>query len=130
MDSHLLIKIVHMSAATLALLVFVVRATTLFVGVQEQQPNPVARKLLVGSQHLAFSLIALTGIILLVMNQFQVQPWFYAKIILFLVLLSSLIKAFKRDDSILLVQRRAGLILGAVAFVAIIVLILLKPTFG
>ena len=130
MDSHLLIKIVHMSAATLALLVFVVRATTLFVGVQEQQPNPVARKLLVGSQHLAFSLIALTGIILLVMNQFHVQPWFYAKIILFLVLLSSLIKAFKRDDSILLVQRRAGLILGAVAFVAIIVLILLKPTFG
>lgn len=130
MDSHLLIKIVHMSAATLALLVFVVRATTLFVGVQEQQPNPVARKLLVGSQHLTFSLIALTGIILLVMNQFQVQPWFYAKIILFLVLLSSLIKAFKRDDSILLVQRRAGLILGAVAFVAIIILILLKPTFG
>ena len=130
MDSHLLIKIVHMSAVTLALLVFVVRAMTLFVGVQEQQPNPVARKLLVGSQHLAFSLIALTGIILLVMNQFQVQPWFYAKIILFLVLLSSFIKAFKRDDSILLVQRRAGLILGAVAFVAIIILILLKPTFG
>ncbi len=41
------------------------------------------------------------------MKNFQVQPWFYAKIILFLVLLSSLMKAFKKDDTILLAQRRA-----------------------
>ncbi len=130
MDSHLLIKIVHMSAAALALLAFILRAITLFVGVQGQQPNPVARKLLVGMQHLAFTLIILTGVILLVMNQFQVQPWFYAKIILFFVLFSSMIKAFKRDDSILLVQRRAGLVLGAVAFIAIMVLVIVKPVFG
>lgn len=130
MDSHLLLKIVHMGAVSLALLAFICRALTLFVGVREQQPNPVARKLLVGSQHLAFALIALTGVILLIMNNFQVQPWFYAKIILFFVLLSALSKAFKRDDSILLVQRRAGLLLAGVAFAAIIALVIIKPVFG
>ena len=61
------------------------------------------------------------------MKNFQVQPWFYAKIILFLVLLSSLMKAFKKDNTILLAQRRAGLVISAIAFVAIIILVIVKP---
>lgn len=131
MDTHLIIKIIHMSSATLALGVFIARAFTLFIGVTpQQQPNPKARTLFVALQHLSYSALVLTGIILLVMNDFKVQPWFYAKIILFLVLLSTQIKTYKVDDHILLSQRRAGLALGAVAFAAIFTLVIIKPVFG
>ncbi len=129
MDTHLFLKIIHMSSATLALIVFMLRGLTLFIGTQGNQPNPIGRKILVALQHLSFSLIILTGIILLVMNQFMVQPWFYAKIILFIVLFSSLMKAFRKDDSMLLVQRRAGLAIGLFAFIAIILLVTIKPNF-
>lgn len=60
----------------------------------------------------------------------QVETWFYAKIILFLVMLSSLIKAYKKDDRILLIQRRVGWGLALVAFFAILGLVMLKPSFG
>ena len=130
MDAHLLTKIIHMTAVAAALMVFVLRASTLFIGVQGEQPNPAGRKALVALQHLSFTGVFITGAILLVMKNFQVQPWFYAKIILFLVLLSSLMKAFKNDDTILLAQRRAGLVISAIAFVAIIILVIVKPVFA
>lgn len=119
-----------MTAVSAALLVFVVRGLTLFVGVQGQQPNSAGRIPLVASQHLSFTVVIVTGIALLIMNHFQVQPWFYAKIILFLVILSSLHKAFKKDTNILLAQRRAGLVIGAVAFIAILILVISKPVFN
>ena len=71
-----------------------------------------------------------TGVIALFLKDFQVEPWFYAKIILFLVMLSSLIKAYKKDDRILLIQRRVGWGLALVAFFAILGLVMLKPSFG
>ena len=64
------------------------------------------------------------------MNDFKVQPWFYAKVVLFLVLVSSLMKAYKKDDSILLAQRRAGVFIGAVALVATLTLVVIKPVFS
>lgn len=130
MDTHLIVKIIHMSSAALAMLVFVLRAFTLFVGTQNQQPNPKGRVAFVAVQHLSYTLLVITGVALLVMNHFQVQTWFYAKILLFFVLLSSQIKAYKKDETILLAQRRAGLVLGAIAFVSILTLILIKPVFG
>ena len=131
MDVVLLIKIIHMSALSLLIVVFLARAATLFVGVQEdQQPNPKARTALVGLQHLALTLIVMTGVALLWLNKFEVQPWFYAKVILFLVLCSALIKAYKKDPSIVLAQRRAGVILAAFALLAILGLVMLKPVFG
>lgn len=130
MDIHLVVKIVHMSSAALAMLIFVLRAPTLFIGTQNQQPNPKGHVGFVAMQHLSYTLLVVTGVALLVMNKFQVQPWFYAKIVLFLVLLSSQIKVYKKDDSILLAQRRAGLMIGIIAFVAIISLIIIKPVFG
>ena len=96
MDTQLLVKIIHMSAAGLAIVAILARAITLFVDTQGNQPNPKARVFLVALQHLVISVIALTGIIALFLNNFDVQPWFYAKIILFLVLISSLGKAYKR----------------------------------
>ncbi|MCH7337255.1 SirB2 family protein [Acinetobacter sp. NIPH 2699] len=130
MDAHLITKIIHMSAVSLLILVFVVRAATLFVGTQQQQPSPKARKGFVGLQHLSLSLIIMTGAVLLVMNNFEVQPWFYAKIILFFVLWSSMIKTYREDSSILLVQRRIGVLIGAVALVGILGLVMMKPVFG
>ena len=131
MDVVLLIKIIHMSALSLLIVVFLARAATLFVGVQEdQQPNPKARTALVGLQHLALTLIVMTGVALLWLNKFEVQPWFYAKVILFLVLCSVLSKAYKKDPSVVLAQRRAGVILAAFALLAILGLVMLKPVFG
>lgn len=130
MDTQLLVKIIHMFAAGLAIVAILARAITLFVDTQGNQPNPKARVFLVALQHLVISVIALTGIIALFLKNFDVQPWFYAKIILFLVLISSLGKAYKKDDSILLVQRRAGLFIAVVSLIAIMVLVMIKPNFG
>ena len=63
-------------------------------------------------------------------HRIDVQPWFYAKVVLFLVLLSSLSKAYKKDDNAMLVQRRAGLFIAAVALISIITLVIIKPVFG
>lgn len=130
MDTHLLIKIIHMSSVSLAIVVLMLRATTLFVGVQNDQPNPQRRKLYVALQHFSFTVVAVTGLILLTLNDFQVQPWFYAKVVLFLVILSSVIKTYKQDDSIAMNQRKAGLFVTTVAFIALIGLIMIKPNFG
>lgn len=130
MDMQLTVKIVHMISVTLLIGVVIARAFTLFVGVQGNQPNPIARKLFVALQHLSMTLIVLTGLTSLVIKNFEVQSWFYAKVVLFLVLFSSLMKAYKKDDRILLVQRRAGLAIAMVALVAIIGLVMVKPNFG
>lgn len=130
MDMQLTVKIVHMISVTLLIGVVIARAFTLFVGVQGNQPNPVARKLFVALQHLSMTLIVLTGLTSLVIKNFEVQSWFYAKVVLFLVLFSSLMKAYKKDDRILLIQRRAGLAIAMVALVAIIGLVMVKPNFG
>lgn len=130
MDAHLITKIIHMSAVSLLILVFVARAATLFIDVKNQQPNANARKSLVGMQHLSLTLIIVTGAMLLFMNNFDVKPWFYAKVILFFVLWSSLIKTYKNDDTILLVQRRAGLLIGSVALIGILGLVMIKPVFA
>ncbi|ELW85286.1 hypothetical protein ACINWC743_0129 [Acinetobacter sp. WC-743] len=114
----------------LLMLVFVLRAVTLFVGTQDQQPSSKGRVALVALQHLSLTVIMLTGITLLIINDFKVQPWFYAKVMLFIVFLSSQIKAYKKDDSVLLVQRRAGMVIGAVALIATLSLVMIKPVFS
>lgn len=130
MDTHLLIKIVHMSSACILILAVIIGLFTLYVGTQGNQPNPKLRKLFIAFQHLSYLLIIVTGVTLLVMNEFQVKPWFYAKVVLFFVVISSLMKAFKKDQTILLLQRKAGLLIGAAALVALLVLVIIKPTFG
>ncbi|ENV35824.1 MULTISPECIES: SirB2 family protein [Acinetobacter] len=130
MDAHLITKIVHMSAVSLLILVFVARAATLFIGVQGQQPNINSRKSLVGLQHLSLTLIIVTGAVLLFMKNFVVEPWFYAKVILFFVLWSSMSKTYKQDSNVLLVQRRAGLLISTVALIGILGLVMIKPVFA
>ncbi len=107
METQLLIKIVHMSAVSLACVVILARAMTLFKGVQGNQPNPAGRTAFVALQHLSMLVIVLTGIALLVMKNF-----------------------YKKEDSILLTQRRAGLFLAVVAMISILGLVMIKPNFG
>ena len=71
MDMQLTVKIVHMISVTLLIGVVIARAFTLFVGVQGNQPNPVARKLFVALQHLSMTLIVLTGLTSLVIKNFE-----------------------------------------------------------
>lgn len=130
MENLGMLNTIHVAAAALLLLVLFVRGMTLFKGTQNNSPNPKAWTVLVALQHSALTLIVITGVIALFLKEFQVETWFYAKIILFLVMLSSLIKAYKKDDRILLIQRRVGWGLALVAFFAILGLVMLKPSFG
>ncbi|QLB58204.1 invasion protein expression up-regulator SirB [Acinetobacter indicus] len=130
METQLLLKIIHMTSISVLLVILLARGLTLFKGVQGNQPNPAGRTLWVALQHLSVTLIVVTGIVLLALKDFQVETWFYAKVILFLVMLSSLMKAYRKTGSILLVQRRAGWGIALVALLAIIALVMIKPSFG
>ena len=132
-------KIVHMTFASLAIIVFVIRTILLFwqptaivtasSSATRPAPKSAGRIVLVAMQHLAFTLLVITGIVLLYQNKFVVQPWFYGKIILFLVILSAITKAFgKRDIGI--GQRKAGAMVAGIAFVGLMTLICWKPNFS
>ena len=128
MDSHLILKIIHMTFGSLALITFLIRAALLFRAPQNQ-PAKAGRIVLVALQHLSFTVLILTGMVLLYQNQFVVQPWFYGKIILFEVILSATIKAFSKRD-ISLAQRKAGAFVAAIAFAGLLTLVVLKPDFS
>ncbi len=125
-----LLASIHLVGIALLFVVILLRGMTLFKGVENNQPNQSSRKLFVALQHSSLTIVVFTGVALLVMKDFQVETWFYAKVVLFLVMVSSLIKAYKKDESILLVQRKAGWGIALVAFVAIYGLVLVKPVFG
>ncbi len=125
-----LLASIHLVGIALLFVVILLRGMTLFKGVENNQSNQSSRKLFVALQHSSLTIIVFTGVALLVMNDFQMETWFYAKVVLFLVMVSSLIKAYKKDETILLVQRKAGWVIALVAFVAIYGLVLVKPVFG
>lgn len=130
MDSHLIIKILHASFASLAFIVLLVRGYPILIQKNWQFKRNPSHKILVGIQHLSYSILVLSGLWLLWSNQFNIQPWFYAKIILFFVILSASAKAFKSGQEILLVQRQAGVAISIVAFCALLGLVILKPQFA
>ena len=125
-----LLASIHLVGIALLFVVILLRGVTLFKGVENNQPNQSSRKLFVALQHSSLTIIVFTGIALLVMEDFQVETWFYAKVVLFLVMVSSLIKAYKKDPQILLAQRRAGVVIGGVALLGILVLVISKPVFA
>lgn len=128
---------IHLIGFTLLLVVILIRAKTLFTGLTpienensetsttaNLQPDQKYRRLFVACQHSCLTLVGFSGIYLLYNKDFQVQPWFYAKIMLFAVLLSSLIKAFKKPNAqILLVQRKAGLCIALFCYISILALV-------
>lgn len=130
MDIHLFVLVIHLVALALAAIAVLIRSMPLWMTTPDQSESPATNKLWIALQHSGFTLVVITGLVLLSLNHFQMQSWFYAKIILFVVMLSSFSKAFKKDQSILVVQRKAGLVIGCVAFVAILGLVMIKPVFG
>lgn len=118
----------HFVAVVLLFIALLSRGLSLFT--QDSQAFERFRTLFVALQHGALTLVVLTGVVLLWLAHFQISTWFYAKIILFFVMLSSLMKAYKKDPQILLVQRRAGWIIAMAAFFAIYALVILRPTFN
>ncbi len=139
MDSHLTFKIIHMAFASLAIIVFVIRAILLFWqptasattagATMAPAPKSASRIVLVAMQHLSFTLLVITGMVLLYQNNFIVQPWFYGKIILFLVVLSAVTKAFGKRD-MTSGQRKAGAMVAGIAFVGLMTLVCWKPDFS
>ena len=125
-----LVSSIHLIGIALLLIAMVIRGFSLFKLKEGQTLEASTRKLFVAIQHSALTIVIVTGLILLSLKNFNVETWFYAKVILFLVMLSSLIKAFKKDESILLVQRKAGLVIALVAFISIYGLVLVQPSFG
>lgn len=128
MDSHLILTIIHLTFGSLALIAFLIQAAMLFQA-PENQPAKASRTLLVAMQHVSFTMLILTGAVLLYQNQFVVQPWFYGKIILFVVIISATIKAFGKRE-ITLAQRKAGALVATIAFAGLITLVLWKPDFS
>ena len=66
METQQLMNLLHLSGAALACLAVFSRGLTLFKGVQGNLPNPAGRKAFVALQHLSMTLLAATGIALLV----------------------------------------------------------------
>lgn len=120
---------IHVVGVALLFIALLLGGFCLFQNIQNEQPNFKLRKIFIGVQHFALALLVVTGIALLVLKNLQVETWFYAKIILFLVMVSSLTKAFKKNETISLVQRRAGWVIALVAFIAIYGLVFLQPSF-
>ncbi|MEB3766943.1 SirB2 family protein [Acinetobacter sp. MD2] len=129
MDSLLILKNLHACAIALFVLSLIGQSAVLFKAEPAtMQALPYRRALLI-VQHSAITLLLITGLSLLYLKNFQVQHWFYAKIILALVMLSSVMKAFKDPvkSEILWVQRRAGMILAWIALFAILALVMVQP---
>ena len=129
MDHFSTLKIVHGVAILLFFITLVVQSLILFRTKDQNISNLSHRRVFMALQHSLFTILLITGVSMLYLKQFQVQHWFYAKIILFIVMVSSVIKAFRkqRTQEILLVQRRGGIILAWIAFIAILCIVKIKP---
>lgn len=125
-----MIVLIHLIFAILAFSILLLRAYPVLIEKNWQHTSNTTHKILVAIQHSSYSILVLSGLWLLWSNQFAVQPWFYAKIILFFVILSASAKAFKRKQEISLVQRQAGLVIAIIAFCALFGMMILKPQFG
>lgn len=128
MDNFVLLKIIHGIGIVIFAVMLVLQTIILFKNKEFDIEKFKHRRLFMLIQHSSFSILILSGVTLLYLKGFQVHHWFYAKVVLFLVLMSAVIKAFKtRGVPILPVQRRAGMVLAWLAFVSILTLVLLKP---
>lgn len=116
----------HFFAALFVFILLLIRAFPIIIQGKFSENPPVSNKILVGLQHLGYSILLLTGIYMLWQNNFQIEVWFYAKIILFFAMLSASVKAFRRRGDIQLIQRRAGLVIALIAYCCIFALVYFK----
>lgn len=129
MDLFTSLKVVHSIAITILLITMIWQTIILFRYSKANTTFEVpSRQKIVMIQHSIFLLLFITGGVLLYLKGFNVQHWFYAKAILFVVIISSSVKAFKKPNAnVLLVQRKGGIIIAWIAVISIISLVVIKP---
>lgn len=116
-------NVIHLIAVGLLGLTLILQTYVVFK--YEDLAQFTRRRLLLICQHSTFLIFVISGLYMLYTKNFHVEHWFYIKILLSVVLVSSLIKAFR--VAILPVQRRAGAVLAWVAFIIICILAWTQP---
>ncbi len=124
------VLIIHTICAYVIFGVILIRAFPIVMQKKWSEHSTLINKVFVAIQHLGYSILIVSGLYLLSRPEFEAGAWFYAKIILFFVMLSASIKAFQRKKQIPLVQRQAGLVIAIIAFCAIFALVFVKPQLG
>lgn len=113
-----IIKILHMSTGTVAVGLFALQSFFVW----QQKPLPKAIKIL---GHISYALVILFGLHLLFKLPGIYPHWLLAKIVLFFVALSATFKSQRQTAE--LAQRKTGIYIAAVAYIALLGLIVIKP---
>lgn len=122
----MLIKVLHMSFGVLAILMFATRAV---LGMLAPSPNGQLAsagltKFFKIAPHIVYTVVVLAGVWMLLL--LPIYPhWIFAKIVLFLVAISSSVKAFRDTASVN--EFKMGVLVASVAYVAILWLAIAKP---
>lgn len=124
------IKMIHILAASTAFMFFIFRAYPIVINHFWQPSSSIKNKVLVACQHSSYTVVVATGIWLLYNKHFIVQPWFYGKISLFVLILVASAIGFKRRMELSINTRKKALVLAFISFLAIVTLIAIKPQFG
>lgn len=119
-------KSIHFFAMVMLGISFLLQSIIIFPNQKALLEKNTLRKVSIILQHLAFTMLLVTGAILLFEKHFQVATWFYLKMVLVIALFSASLKAMKNTD-ILPIQRQAGLVIAWLGFIGILLLIYLKP---
>lgn len=113
----------HILGVVVLMLTLIIESVVLFKYDNLDLKTASFRKRLLITQHSSFTLLLITGGILLYTKGFHIQNWFYAKIILSIVLVSALVKTLRVKSDILWVQRRGGIAIAWIAFLATLALV-------
>jgi uncharacterized membrane protein SirB2 len=121
----MLIKIIHMSVGTLAILLFITRAVLGARSSNGRLSSAGLERFFKIAPHIVYSVIVGCGLYLLLQLP-QVYPhWLIAKMVLFVVAVSASTKAFKVTAT--REQFKRGVLVAAVAYAGMIGLIVVKP---
>ena len=118
-------KHLHILLAVLTIAIFIYQAAQVFSGKSGQLPK--IGKIL---GHVIYTLLILEGIglVMPLAKSVGVPIWVVAKVVLFVVAISATIKATRANTPH--AQARAGIIIAAVAYMAIVMLAFSKPAIG
>lgn len=125
----LLIKVLHMSFAMLAIALFATRAVLGFQSGDGQIASPRLARVFKIAPHVVYTVLLLCGLYLLwqlPLTVAQYPHWLLVKIGLFVVAVSASAKAFRAGTNYS--QFKQGVFVTALAYVAILWLVIAKPT--
>lgn len=114
-------KHLHMLMAVLTIVLFLYQSYLVL------SANRRALRAVKIATHVIYALVIVSGAIMLMQLMSANAPvqWVFAKIILLVAAISSSIKAFNNHAT--LVQRKAGVLIAAIAYIGIVILAFAKP---